>query len=611
MGIFNFMKKRDNTSDKPLPQTTPEISDVLLQALLNGEAITREKAMTLPAVAGAVDFISNMIASMPVKLYKYKQGKVEEVEGDTRVALLNGDTGDTLNAFELKKAMVEDYLLDKGGYAYIRRSKNEVTGLFYVKPIDIAIINNMKPIYKDYQIIVWGNTYKPYEFIRLLRKTQNGSEGIGITQELSKALQTAYQTLLYQLGLVTAGGNKKGFLKSQRKLGQEEIDILKQAWRNLYANNTENVVVLNNGLEFQEASSTSVEMQLNESKKTLMEEINNIFHIQDDFYETFKQAIYPIVRAFVTALNTSLLLEKEKGKYYFDLDVKEIIKANVKERYDAYKTAKETGWLSLNEIRRMENMNHIEGLDIVNVGLGAVLYDFTTHKFYTPNTDTVTDTQDDTEQNIQKVITDKEIDTEFEEDGNSSARAERYNPNHDGKTGKFTSGGGSGGSSSNSSGSAGGNSEGSKSEGGSNGSSESGSSSGKKSNGKEEVNKLTEDGKMTMTYVKVIGQNTQKYGNTYGQDIEPAGEYMSMDTLKGQYKVPNAEYGTIKFEKPLVVEHKNTGPTGWKKDLSEKYKGLTGKRLSNAIMKDGYDAIMTQDEDGNFIEVVNLNGKKE
>lgn len=433
MGIRDLFKKRDsgtqNSTQNGTQQTTPEISDVLLQALINGEAITRDKAMTLPAVAGAVDFISNMIASMPVKLYKYKQGKVEEVEGDTRVALLNGDTGDTLNAFELKKMMVEDYLLDKGGYAYIRRDKNDVTGLFYVKPIDVAIINNMQPIFKDYTIIVWGDEYRPYEFIRLLRKTQNGSEGVGITQELSKALQTAYQTLLYQLGLVSAGGNKKGFLKSSRKLGQEEIDVLKQAWRNLYANNTENVVVLNNGLEFQEASATSVEMQLNESKKTLMDEINDIFHIKDDFYDTFKEAIYPIVKAFTTALNTSLLLEKEKGKYYFDLDVKEIIKANVKERYEAYKIAKETGWLSFNEIRRMENMNHIDGLDAVNVGLGAVLYDFNTHQFYTPNTDTVANPTDgvstagdinETDENIEKVITDKEIDTAFEEGGNSS-----------------------------------------------------------------------------------------------------------------------------------------------------------------------------------------------
>lgn len=425
MGLFDFIKKRDDSSSPPT--TTPVIDDVLLQALINGEAITREKAMTLPAVAGAVDFISNMIASMPVKLYKYKQGKVEEVEGDTRVALLNGDTGDTLDAFQLKKAMVEDYLLDKGGYAYIRRNRNEVTGLFYVEPIRVSLINNYQPIYKNYRIIVEGNTYYPYEFLKLLRKTTNGSEGIGVTQELSKALETAYQTLLFQLGIVSTGGNKKGFLKAQNKLSQDEINALKAAWRNLYGNNnTEKVVVLNKGLEFQEASATSVEMQLNESKKTLMDEINDIFHIKDDFYETFKQAIYPIVKAFTTAMNTTLLLEKEKGKYYFDLDVKEIIKANVKERYDAYKVAKETGWLSFNEIRRMENMNHIEGLDVVNVGLGAVLYDFNTHQYYTPNTDTTTDpttggtSPNEEDQNIDKLLIDKQLDTEFEQDGNSS-----------------------------------------------------------------------------------------------------------------------------------------------------------------------------------------------
>ena len=423
MGLFNFMKKRD--SNNTLPTTTPEVNDVLLQALLNGEAITREKAMTLPAVAGAVDFICSMVASMPVKLYKYKQGRVEEVEDDNRVKLLNGDTGDTLNAYELKYKLTEDYLMDKGGYAYIQRYRNEVTGLFYVEPIRVSLVNNYQPIYKDYEIIVEGETYKPYEFLRLLRKTTNGSEGIGVTDELSKTLETAYNTLLYQLGLVKSGGNKKGFLKAQHKLGQPEIDALKTAWRNLYANNTENVVVLNNGLEFQEASNNSVEMQLNESKKTLTNEINDIFHIKDDFYETFKQAIYPIIRAFTTALNTTLLLEKEKGKYYFDFDVKEIVKANIKERYDAYKVAKETGWLSFNEIRRMENMNYVEGLDVVNVGLGAVLYDFNSHQYYTPNTDTTTNltdgvSPDNTEENIQKVITDKVIDTAFEQSGNSS-----------------------------------------------------------------------------------------------------------------------------------------------------------------------------------------------
>lgn len=380
MGIFSRNKTRAE------PTLEPVVDDVLLRALLNGETITREKALTLPAVSGAVDFICNSVACMPVKLYKYKQGKVTEVENDARTRLLNGDTGDTLDAFQMKKAMVEDYLLGKGGYAYIQRQRNDVTGIYYVEEKYITVMKNTDPVHKEYEILVNGNQYKPYEFIKLLRNTKDGASGVGLTVEVSKALETAYQTLLYQLSLVKSGGNKKGFLKSNRKLGQEEINVLKKAWRNMYANNEENVVVLNNGLEFQEASNSSVEMQLNESKKTLQDEINNLFHIRDDFNLTFKEAIYPIIKAFETALNRDLLLEKEKKNYFFEFDTKEIVKASLQERYNAYKTAKETGFMTLNEIRKAENMNYIEGMNVVNVGLSAVLYDTDTHTYFTPNT---------------------------------------------------------------------------------------------------------------------------------------------------------------------------------------------------------------------------------
>ena len=155
-------------------------------------------------------------------------------------------------------------------------------------------------------------------------------------------------------------------------------------------------------------------MQLKESKKTLQEEINDIFHIKPDFYETFKLAIYPIIKAFETALNRDLLLEKEKKNLFFEFDVKEIIKANIKERYEAYKLAKESSFMTINEIRKAENMEYIDGLDVVNVGLGAVLYDTNTHQYYTPNTNVMSQAK------MEKVIEDKEIDTAFEESGNSS-----------------------------------------------------------------------------------------------------------------------------------------------------------------------------------------------
>lgn len=382
MGLFN-RNKRD--TETPAPE--PQVSDVLLRALLTGEPVTRQKAMMLPAVSAAVDFVTSTIACMPVKLYKETKGVVAEVTNDNRVNMLNGDTGDTLDGYQLKKAMVEDYLMGKGGYCYIARSRNDVTGLYYVATDNVSININADPIYKDYDIIVGANTYKPFDFIKLLRDTKDGASGVGLTVEVSKALETAYQTLIYQLSLVKSGGNKRGFLKAQRKLGQEEINTLKSAWARLYANSEENVVVLNNGVDFQEASSTSTEMQLDENKKTLTDEINNIFHIKDNWEETFRFAIYPIIRAFETALNRDLLLESEKKKYYFAFDTKEIIKANIKERFEVYQLAKQCGIMTINEMRQAENMNTIDGMDILNLGLDSVLYNTQTGEIYTPNTD--------------------------------------------------------------------------------------------------------------------------------------------------------------------------------------------------------------------------------
>ena len=460
MGIFNNIFKRDEQSataptsstptPTPTPQTEPEVDDVLLNALMRGDPVTRQQAMTIPAVSAAVDFISGAIASMPVKLYWVKEddnGKpyVESRDDDLRVRRLNNDTGDTLDAYQMKKAMVEDYLMGRGGYAYIQRGErsNDVAGLYYVQDEYVSVLWNADPIFKKRKLFVFEKEYELFDFIKLLRNSKDGAEGIGLTTEVATALDTAYSTLVYQLSAAKSGGNKKGFLKASKKLGQDEINVLKAAWRNLYANKGESVVVLNNGLEFQEASNSATEMQLDQNKRTLTDEINAIFHIYPaDYYRTFKEAIYPIVKAFETALNHDLLLESEKGKKFFELDVKEILRVNIKERYEAYKLAKETGFLTINEIRRAENLGRIEGMDVVNVGLSAVLYDTNTHKYYTPNTDAVHDME-----GIQKEIIDHDVISEQEQEGNI-----RFNPNHDAK-GKFASGhGGSGGGSSSGSG---------------------------------------------------------------------------------------------------------------------------------------------------------------
>lgn len=372
-----------------------QVSAPLLQAWFSEDNITREKAMEIPSVAGAIDEIARTVANIPIKLYKKNENRVEEVKGDRRVYMLNEETGDTLDANQMKQALVHDYYLGSGGFIYVDWSGLEVNSLRYVYSEYVSIAPNADVIFKDYAILVQGRTFYPEEFIRVLRNTTDGMYGNSIVDQNKKFLSVAYNSLKYEEGLVKTGGNKKGFVKSKKRLTQPAIDALRSAWRRLYQNNTENVVILNDGLEFQEASNTSVEMQLNENKKTNDEEFRRLLGIPDDIGTEdgdkayIKYCVNTFMGAFVTALNRALLLESEKGTYFFAPDMYELTKGDTDKRYNAYKTAAETGWLQIDEIRAKENMEPL-GINMVKLGLQDVLYDPKTGQIYIPNTNTYT-----------------------------------------------------------------------------------------------------------------------------------------------------------------------------------------------------------------------------
>ena len=364
------------------------VDDVLLKAIIGGEDIDREKALTIPAVSSAVGLICDSFAMIPFKLYKktIKDGRKQTTEiEDKRTNIINNDTGDTLDGFQFKKAICEDYLLGKGGYAYINRKGNKFLGLNYVKENDISIQKNTDKIFKNYLILVDGKEYRPFNFIKLLRNTKDGASGIGYINEINKSLQTAYKRILYELDLMNTNGNKKGFLKSKSKLDKEGMKSLKEAWNDYFKGNS-SCVILNEGMEFQEASNTSVENQLNEKNKTFSDEVKEMFHTNKSNEEFIRNTVMPIATAFCTALNRDFLLESEKDYYYFAPDYTELVRCTIKERFEAYKIAIESGFKTRNEVRYLEGDDALEGLDLINISLGSVLLDPETRQIYTPNT---------------------------------------------------------------------------------------------------------------------------------------------------------------------------------------------------------------------------------
>lgn len=380
-----FKKRAEEVQDT---QTTQE-EEVLL-ASLSDDFIDFDTAMKIPTFSACVNLIANTISMIPIRLYERDGKMVHEVTEDDRVSLLNEDTKDTLTAADMKRQLVRDYF-DKGGYVYIERSGNKIESLRYVDNKEVSFQYSSDPIFKDYKIMVRGELYEPFDFIKALRITKNGRESLSVVDENKEILTVAYSSLLFEKNLVKTGGNKKGFIKSPRKLADDAMKKLKEAWRKLYQNNSENVVILNEGLDFKESSNSCVEIQLNENKKVNAEEICKIFSMPKETITSgektvqfIQYCIVPVLNVIETSLNRDLLLENEKGKFFFKADISELTRADIKTRYEAYATAIEHGFLQIDDVRDMENKPKL-GLDFIKLGLQDVIYDTKSKQFYIPN----------------------------------------------------------------------------------------------------------------------------------------------------------------------------------------------------------------------------------
>lgn len=389
MSIFTRIFRRDN---EPI---VPDIDPALLQALLGNDEITKEIAMSIPAVAACVNRIAETIASLEVKLYEKNEENVVEIEDDPRTELLNGETGDTLTGYQLKAAMVRDMLLGKGGYCFIRRVRGNVKSLNYVPCEYITIFKNNDIISKEYQLEVQGKRYEGHQFVKLLRNSQNGWLGKSIIADSNILFQIVAAEQDYEKHNAATGGAKKGFFKAQNTLTDDAMKKFRAAYKNLYVNGSESTMILNNGMDFKEISASAAELQLNENKTTNNNDICKIFGIppsiingnatKEDRRAFYEGCIYPILTNFAKSLNDVLLNPYlGENEMFFAFDDSGLTKADIDERYSAYEKGIKNGFLQLDEVRKRENMPAL-GVDFVKLGLQDVLFYPKSGDIYTPN----------------------------------------------------------------------------------------------------------------------------------------------------------------------------------------------------------------------------------
>lgn len=393
--MFNWFKTETRADDEVLADFIDGITPT------QSTTVTRQEALSIPVVAKSVDWIASVIAALPIKLYKRTDKGYVEVYDDYRIPLLNDYSGNCMTANDLKHQIISDLLLDGNGYAYISKTGNKITKLSYIPTNKLTYTESVNTIDKVINVWVDGHQVQDYNVFRLVNNSKNGISGIGFVSDCQNLLSTILSSLKYEQTSISSGV-RRGFLKSKAKLDQEKIATLRKAWKRLTSPSQSDVMVLNAGLEFEDASNTATESQLSQNKSINIEQVLSYFGLPTNFLKGATQqsyltavriAVLPIVSQFTTALNNYLLLESEKPVLKFEIDTSDLVEVDSNTKYNMYQTALKNGILTVDEVRRREKLPVLD-LPYVKMSLADVLYNTDTKEIFVPNTNSTMKSDD-------------------------------------------------------------------------------------------------------------------------------------------------------------------------------------------------------------------------
>lgn len=169
------------------------------------------------------------------------------------------------------------------------------------------------------------------------------------------------------------------FFSTEQTIGKEASERLLQMWRSKFEGrkNAHKVAFLGKGLKADVVGGNMKELDFNESKKSLRDEILAMFHISkanigliDDVNRASMEAnnarfqsivVEPRMRSITYYLNEFYLRNWEGEDLFFDFE--DPTPENMELKIKIYENGLKYGWLTINEVRERENLAPVEGGD--------------------------------------------------------------------------------------------------------------------------------------------------------------------------------------------------------------------------------------------------------
>lgn len=256
----------------------------------------------------------------------------------------------------------------------------------YVQPLKFGdvTVEKLKSGRLRYRIANSGSpngveTLLQEEVLHVRYRTRNGVNGISPIAISQQAFDLAVAQQDTAGSAAENSFRPAGALVFPDKIKGEQKDSIIDKFRQrlvgqLKANE---VMVLDGGVKFETFQFSSKDSEFLESRKLSNLEICRVYGVPPsaagindgvtyngiwaESEALVMRCLAPMAKRIESAMMIQLLSDDSRKRFYIEHELDGLARGDLKTRYDAYRIAREGGWLNPNEIRGMENMSKIEG----------------------------------------------------------------------------------------------------------------------------------------------------------------------------------------------------------------------------------------------------------
>lgn len=356
-----------------------------------GTTMDEERAWTVPAVWAAISVIARTVASLPLHVYRRQpDGGRERVTTHPAERLLTRQPNPHMTAMSMRETLVSHVLGWGNGFALIDRLQNGNPVRLYPLHPSRVTLPEVPDRTQALEYLVDGTYLVPADLmLHVVGLSQDGVWGMSPLRLFRETLSLAKETERYGERFFRNSGMPAGVLKHPKTLGEEEHANLRRSWERLHSgsDNAHRIAILEEGMEFQAMAIDPEDAQFLDTRKFQLGDVARIFHVPPHLIGDLERATFsniehqsisfvqhtvgPWLRRIEQELQRKLFRDPA---LYAEHVVEGLLRGDTSTRFAAYHTAVSDGWMSRNEVRRLENLAEVDGLDgfLVPLNMGDV-----------------------------------------------------------------------------------------------------------------------------------------------------------------------------------------------------------------------------------------------